>query len=131
MMTVELDVQRIFVELSQVRQELYSLKSSVDLLSQSIRPKTITEHAHIVRIPGVHGGRPVIRDTGVSVQTVVEQTQLGRSPEQIAADFEGVLTLAQVYDALSYYYEHRAEIERTIAQNREALWKRPRTTAAS
>lgn len=130
-MTAELDVQRIFVELSQVRQELYSLKSSVDLLSQSIRPKTITEHAHIVRVPGVHGGRPVIRDTGVSVQTVAEQTQLGRSPEKIAADFEGVLTLAQVYDALSYYYEHRAEIEQTIAQNREALWKRPRTTASS
>lgn len=30
-MTAELDVQRILVELSQVRQELYSLKSSVDL----------------------------------------------------------------------------------------------------
>lgn len=32
-----------------------------------------------------------------------------------------MLSLAQVYDALSYYYEHQAEIEESIAQNREAL----------
>jgi len=57
-MTIELDVQKIYSELSQVRRELGSLKSSVDQLGQVIRPKTATAHAHIVRIPGVHGGRP-------------------------------------------------------------------------
>ena len=41
-----------------------------------------------------------------SVCRPVEQTQLGRSPQQIVEDFDGVLTLAQVYDALSYYHEH-------------------------
>ena len=55
----------------------------------------------------------------------MEQTQLGRSPQQIVEDFDGVLTLAQVYDALSYYHEHEQEIEQYIAQNREALWKGP------
>lgn len=36
-------------------------------------------------------------------------------------DFEGVLTLAQVYNALSYYCEHEKEIEQYISENREAL----------
>lgn len=130
-MTIELDVQKIFSELSQVRRELGSLKNSVDQLGQVIRPKTATTHAHIVRIPGVHGGRPVVRGTGVSVQTIVEQSQLGRSPQQIVEDFEDVLTLAQVYDALSYYYEHQAEIDLCIAQNSEALWQGPQVTASS
>lgn len=130
-MTVDLDVQRIYNELSQVRRELDSLRSSVDQLGQSIRPRTATEHPHIVRIPGVHGGRPTIRGTGVSVQTIVEQSHLGRSPQQIVEDFEGLLNLTQVYDALSYYYEHQTEIEDSIARNREALWKSPQTTSSS
>ncbi|MFZ2361638.1 MAG: DUF433 domain-containing protein [Anaerolineae bacterium] len=83
----------------------------------------------IVRIPGVHGGRPVLRDTGVSVQTIVEQSQLGRSPQQIVEDFEDVLTLAQVHDALSYYHEHPTEVDQFIAQNREALWQGSPVTA--
>ena len=95
-MTIELDVQKIYSELNQVRRELGSLRSSVDQLGQVIRPQTATAHAHIIRIPGVHGGRPVVRGTGVSVQTIAEQSQLGRSPQQIVEDFEDVLTLAQV-----------------------------------
>ncbi|MGA9350183.1 MAG: DUF433 domain-containing protein [Anaerolineae bacterium] len=90
-----------------------------------------TEHPHIVRIEGVHSGRPTIRGTGVSVQTIVEQMQLGRTLQQIVEDFDGVLTLAQVYDALSYYYEHEKEIEQYIAENREALWKGPQTASSS
>lgn len=96
---------------------------TVELDDQQIVP--------IDRIPGVHGGRPVVRGTGVSVQTIVEQSHLGRSPQQFVEDFEDVLTLAQVYDALSYYYEHQAEIDRSIAQNREALWQKPPVTASS
>ena len=118
-MAFELDVQKIYSELSQVRRELGSLKSSVEQLGQAIRPRTATEHAHIVRIPGVHGGRPVVRGTGVSVQTIVEQSQLGRSSQQIVEDFEAVLSLAQVYAALSYYYEHQAEIEADWATNEQ------------
>jgi len=60
-----------------------------------------------------------------AIQTIVEQSQLGRTPQQIVDDFDGVLTLAQVYDALSYYHEHEKEIEQYITENREALWKGP------
>lgn len=43
----------------------------------------VQRSVYIVCIPGVHGDRPVLHGTGVSVQTLVEQSQLGRSPQQI------------------------------------------------
>jgi len=129
-MTVQLDAQKVYSELGQLREEIQELRNKIEVLWQ-VRSRIRTEHPHIVRIEGVHGGRPTIRGTGVSVQTIVEQAQLGRSPQQIVEDFDGVLTLAQVYDALSYYYEHENEIEQYITENREALWKGPRKTSSS
>ena len=130
-MTVEVDAQRIYGELSQLREVVQSLRDKIEFLEKKAPTSIRTEHPHIVRIERVHGGRPTIRGTGVSVQTIVEQTRLGRTPQQIVAEFDGVLTLAQVYDALSYYYEHENEIEQDIIQNREALWKGPQTTSSS
>ena len=130
-MTAELNTKRIYTELSQLRQEVQTLRTKVEALTPSRRPSLRTEHPHIVRSEGVHGGRPIIRGTGVSVQTIVEQTRLGRSPVQIVEDYDGVLTLAQVYDALSYFHEHQAEIEQDFARNRAALTRGPqRSTQA-
>ena len=50
---------------------------------------------------------------------------MGRLPAQIVEDYDGVLTLSQVYDALSYFYEHQGEIEQDIARNRATLRKGP------
>ena len=130
-MTVEMDAQRVYGELSQLREAVQSLRDRIEFSEKKAPPSIRTEHPHIVRIEGVHGGRPTIRGTGVSVQTIAEQMQLGRTPQQIVEDFDGVLTLAQVYDALSYYYEHENEIEQYIIENREALWKGPQTTSSS
>jgi uncharacterized protein (DUF433 family) len=43
----------------------------------------------------------------------------GMTPEELVAEF-GHLTLAQVYDALSYYYDKQGEIEEDLAANTEA-----------
>jgi uncharacterized protein (DUF433 family) len=93
-------------------------------------PHIRTDHPHVVRIEGVHGGRPTIRGTGVSVQAIVEQAHIGRSPQEIMDEFDGVLALAQIYDALSYYYEHPDEIDGYIVENQAALQKDPRTPVA-
>lgn len=130
-MSTMIEAQRVLEELSQLREEIQQLGDKVEHLGKTVRPTIRTEHPYVVRIEGVHGGRPTIRGTGVSVQTIVEQTKLGQSPQQIVEDFDGVLTLAQVYDALSYYHEHELEIEQDIAQNREALCKEPTTPASS
>ena len=124
-MTVELNTERIYTELTWLRQEVQGLSSKLDALAPASRPSLHTEHPHIVRSEGVHGGRPVVRGTGVSVQAIIEQTRLDRSPAQIVEDYGGVLTLSQVYDALSYFYEHQGEIEQDVARNRAALRQRP------
>jgi uncharacterized protein (DUF433 family) len=72
-------------------------------------------------VQGVKGGEPIIRGTGVTVQTIVVLTQHGLTPEQIVEEYEGILTLAQVHDALGYYYDHPGEIEQYIAENQAAL----------
>ena len=118
-MTTEIDTQKVYSELVQLHRAIQSLEDKIESLEQAPRPSIRTEHPHIVRIEGVHGGRPTLRGTGVSVQTIVEHTRLGRSPQLILEDFAGVLTLAQIYDALSYYHEHEKEIEQYIEENQE------------
>ena len=52
----------------------------------------------------------------------MELWRLGKTPEEIPQSLPH-LSLAQVFDALSYYSDHQAEIERHIEENRipEAL----------
>jgi uncharacterized protein (DUF433 family) len=40
------------------------------------------------------------------------------TPEELVAEFPH-LGLAQVYDALSYYYDHQTEVDRDLLENTE------------
>lgn len=62
-------------------------------------------------------GEPVVKGTRTSVRAVVENWRLGLSPEEIVVHLPH-LTLAQVFDALSYYSDHQDEIESYIAKNK-------------
>ncbi len=56
---------------------------------------------------------PILRGTGIRVQTVVGAVrQWGMTPAQIAAEYG--LTEAQVNEALAFYEAHRAEIDAAI-----------------
>jgi len=126
MSTQTVDAQKVYGELDALKEELQGLKQMVRQAMASPRPGLRTEHPHIVRLEGIRGGEPVIKGTGISVRTIVERTRLGDRPEQIVEDYP-YLTLAQVYDALSYYYEHPQEIEQYIAENEAALCQAPRS----
>jgi uncharacterized protein (DUF433 family) len=78
---------------------------------------TIIEHCYITADDDILGGEPIIRETRTPVRAVVELWRLGISPEEIPLRFPH-LTLAQVFDALSYYSDHQAEINVLIEQNR-------------
>ena len=68
---------------------------------------------HIELREGASGIRPRIAGKGVLVQAIVVWHQvLNRSPDEIANDHN--LTLAEVYAALAYYYDHREEIDHSI-----------------
>lgn len=73
----------------------------------------ITEYRYITRVPGVCGGRPVIKGTRTRVKAIVGYYKMGLSMEEI---LEGLphLTAAQVCEALSYYHDNQAEIEQDI-----------------
>ena len=60
-----------------------------------------TKHLYIVCDPDIFDGEPVIKGTRTTVRAVVENWRLGLSPEEIVIHLPH-LTLAQVFDALSY-----------------------------
>jgi uncharacterized protein (DUF433 family) len=75
-----------------------------------------TEHPHIVKVADVCGGAATIRGTRVPVWVLVEYARGGHSPAELQ-EFYPHLTLAQIYDALSYWHDHPDEIEEEIRQN--------------
>lgn len=76
-----------------------------------------TEHHYIVRDQAILGGEPIVRGTRTPVRALVELWRLGVAPEEIPAHLPH-LTLAQVFDALSYYEDHQTEIQAYIDRNR-------------
>ncbi|MBA3494767.1 MAG: DUF433 domain-containing protein [Gammaproteobacteria bacterium] len=82
-------------------------------------PKTIT-HPYIDSHKDHCSGSPIIAGTKFPVRAVVQYViKQGLSPEELVREFSH-LTLAQVYDALSYYYDHTDAIEQELTQNTEA-----------
>lgn len=76
------------------------------------------ENRHIEITPGVCGGRPRIAGHRIRVQDIVLWTEQGQSADQIVAGFPQ-LSLADVYGALTYYHDHREEIDREIREDDE------------
>ncbi len=120
-MKATVEAQRVYDELAWLRQMVETLARQVEGLAVArARPTLPTSHPHVARVQGVKGGEPTIRGTGVTVQTIAALARQGLTPEQIVEEYEGVLTLAQVYDALGYYYDHPGEIEQYATENRAA-----------
>ena len=70
----------------------------------------------IVSTPGTRGGKPRIDGTRITVADVAGWHLLaGMSLHEISATWD--LPMAALHAAMSYYYEHREEIDR---QTREA-----------
>jgi uncharacterized protein (DUF433 family) len=75
---------------------------------------------HITKTPGVCGGRACIAGHRIRVMDVVlHHETAGRTPAEIADMFPGI-TLADVYAALAYYHDNRAEIEHDFEVHRQA-----------
>jgi len=75
---------------------------------------------HIEITPGVAGDKPRITGHRITVQDIVIwHERLGLSADEIATEYG--LSLADVYAALAYYYDHREEIERAIRSDEEFI----------
>jgi uncharacterized protein (DUF433 family) len=78
---------------------------------------------HITKTPGICGGRACIAGHRIRVLDVVAwHEKFGYSPDEIVDLYPGI-TLADVYAALTYYHDHRDEIEADVANAEEwAEW---------
>ena len=74
-------------------------------------------HPYIVSDTNLLGGEPIIQGTKTPVRAIVELWRMGVAPEEISIHLPH-LTLAQIFDALSYYAENQAEINHHIEINR-------------
>jgi uncharacterized protein (DUF433 family) len=72
---------------------------------------------HIEVTPGVAGGKPRIAGHRITVQNIVIwHERVGKSVDEISAEYD--LTLADIYAALAYYFDHRNEIDQSIDESK-------------
>ena len=66
--------------------------------------------------PNMRGGKPRLANTRITVADIVlMHLRLGQSLEEIAGKYD--LSLAAVYTAMAFYYDHRAEIDSAIEED--------------
>lgn len=86
--------------------------------------------SHIEKKAGVCGGKACIAGTRIRVQDIYVWHELqGQRPETIVASFPQ-LSMADVHDALAYYFDNTQEIHDEIARG-DALLKQVRQSSPS
>lgn len=90
-----------------------------ELLTALILPP----HPYVEIIQSHSEPRAVVKGTRIGVDVIIGYIQAGQTPRQLADEIFPQLTMAQIYDALSYYEDHRATIETALKDNTPSLWR--------
>ena len=76
--------------------------------------KSLDQHIEITL--GIAGGKPRIAGHRITVENIVIwHERMGKCADEIAAEYN--LSLADVYAALAYYFDHRAEIDQSMEES--------------
>lgn len=75
-----------------------------------------TLHLYIETLEDVCSGEPVLKGTRIAVKTIIGWVRKGKEVEDIVTMYPNV-NHAMVYDALSYYYDHKDEIDSLLREN--------------
>ena len=78
---------------------------------------TAVQNRYITSDEKILSGEPIIKGTRTPVRAIVEMWRMGNSPEEIVQGLPH-LTIAQVFDALSFYSDNQEEINSYIEKNR-------------
>ena len=82
---------------------------------------SIKQHPYITSDSSICGGKPIIAGTRIRVIDIAIRYELGgMSPDEIIQDFP-TLSLPQIHDALSFYYERKHEIDLTVQKEEELI----------
>ena len=74
-------------------------------------------YPHVTKNPSVCSGRACVARTRVRVMDIVSLHNAGLSPEEIVREFPSLDSTVDVYAALVYYADHKAEIEADFAED--------------
>jgi uncharacterized protein (DUF433 family) len=77
---------------------------------------TATGHPYVSSDDSILNGAPIVKGTRTPVRAIAELWKFGVTPEEIVMRLPHV-TLAQVFDALSYYQDHCEEVDQDILRN--------------
>jgi uncharacterized protein (DUF433 family) len=74
-----------------------------------------TLNNHIEATAGTAGGKPRITGRRITVQDIaIWHERLGMNADEIASEYS--LNLSEIYAALTYYYDHREQIDFSIRE---------------
>ena len=76
---------------------------------------TAETYRYIVRTPDIRGGNARVDGTRIGVHDVIGLLQNGETIDSVTRELPP-LTLAQVYECLAYYKDHKAEIDLLVAR---------------
>jgi len=74
---------------------------------------TRTDHRHIEKDPRKYEGKAVIKGTRIPVASIVNHYRSGMSIEEILEGYPSI-NPAQLFDALSYYFDNKEEIDKEL-----------------
>jgi uncharacterized protein (DUF433 family) len=78
-----------------------------------------TVYPHISKNPEICSGRACVAGTRVRVMDIVSLHNSGLSADLIVREFPSLESMVDVYAALVYYGDHKAEIEADFAEDRD------------
>ena len=79
-------------------------------------PSLLTVTQHITSSPQIRRGKPVVTGTRMTVADVVlMHLRLGLTLPEIAGKYD--MPMAGLYAAMTYYYDHKAEIDESIEED--------------
>jgi uncharacterized protein (DUF433 family) len=94
-------------------------RSPDQVAEELLREQLAPSHAYIEMMHRVSGPQAMIRGTRIAVRDIVGYLKVGETPESLVEEVLPHLTLAQVYDALSYYHDHAEQIDQELRENSE------------
>ncbi|MGI8858380.1 MAG: DUF433 domain-containing protein [Thermomicrobiales bacterium] len=82
-------------------------------------PKAIP-YPHIVRNPEILAGEPTIAGTRIAVRNIIERSRYLPAIDELCETYP-TISREEVEEAFAFYDDHRAEIDRYIAENDAAM----------
>ena len=71
----------------------------------------VQDYPHVSSDPEICGGAPCVTGSRIPVRTLGAYAQMGVTPTQLMEEYYPWLSLAEIFGALTYYYDHLPQVE--------------------